>query len=224
MRKSLRLNQSGEMNALLIPVILLSVFFVSMSGFAVWAFASREDYKSNADQKVAAAVQKAKDESAAVKEVEFAEREKQPYREYRAPDAYGRVALQFPKTWDIYADERGGQSGIPVSVYIHPDKVPAIEMGLAYALRVQVVNEPYDTQVAGFEANIKAGTLKSTPFRAPKVPDALGVRLDGQISGKNSGTVILLPVRDKTLRIISETPDRIKDFNEIIVPSISFVP
>ncbi len=38
------------------------------------------------------------------------------------------------------------------------------------------------------------------------------------------GAAVYLPLRDRTIRIYSESPEFLKDFNDIIVPSITFVP
>jgi flagellar basal body-associated protein FliL len=48
--------EQGEMNVLLIPVILLAVLLISAGGFAFWAYGSRENYKTNADALIATAV------------------------------------------------------------------------------------------------------------------------------------------------------------------------
>ena len=47
------LDQRGAINALLIPLILVIVFFLGAAGFGYWAFSERQDYKNNSDAKVA---------------------------------------------------------------------------------------------------------------------------------------------------------------------------
>jgi hypothetical protein len=52
----------------------------------------------------------------------------------------------------------------------------------------------------------------------------LGVRLDGTIAENVKGSVILLPLRDKTIRIMTQSATYVADFDKFVVPSISYNP
>lgn len=68
------LTQRGAVNVLLLPLILVVLFFLGAVGFGYWAFAEREDYKNNSDQKVAIAVAAAEKRTQAADAKVFAEK------------------------------------------------------------------------------------------------------------------------------------------------------
>ena len=59
------------------------------------------------------------------------------------------------------------------------------------------------------------------PFRAVLVDSVLGARIDGEITTKRTGSVVLLPLRDKTLKIWTESNAYTADFDEILT-NLSF--
>lgn len=203
---------------------MLGVLFLAMSGFALWSYAGRQDYKNNTDEKVAAAVEVAKEETSTAKDNEFLEKEKIPFDDYQGPESFGSVLIRYPKTWSAYVQEKGSGK-TPIDGFFHPKYVPGDETNPAYALRVQVLNSNYNNELKRFDAYIKNGTLKAKPFKAPKVSQVTGIRFDGQIRPKVQGSAVLLPMRDKTLMIWTEADDRyLKDFDENILPNFTFVP
>ncbi len=218
-----QLNASGALNALLIPLILVVLLFFGAAGFGVWAFMERQDYKDNVDQKIATAVEVAREEVSTEKDNEFLEREKEPLTEYVAPAAYGSVFVKYPKTWSAYVSELGN-SGREVDGYFHPDFVPATESKTAYALRLLIASGDYAEEVADYDRQVEAGTLSSTPYRAPKVPDVLGVRLDGELEKGIQGTMIMLPLRDKVIKIWTESAEYRKDLENHVLSNLTFVP
>ena len=46
------------------------------------------------------------------------------------------------------------------------------------------------------------------PFAAAKVPSVVGVRVDGQINSLKTGTMIVLPLRDKTIELWTEAQEK----------------
>ncbi len=219
-----KLNNSGEMNVLLIPTVMLAVLFVSMSGFAIWSYMSRQDYKENTDQKVATAVEVAKEETSTEKDNEFVEKEKLPFDDYQGPAAFGGILIRYPKTWSAYVNE-GGKGRTPIDGYFHPKFVPATDVKPSYALRVQVLSTTYANELKKYDTGVKNGVIKATPYKPEKVPTVTGVRMDGEIMSKVKGSMILVPMRDKTLKIWTEADSTyLKDFNENILPNYSFEP
>lgn len=219
-----KLNQSGEMNVLLVPVIMLAVLFLAMSGFGVWAYMGRQDYKNNTDEKVQTAVEVAKEETATAKDNEFLEKEKLPFENYQGPASFGSLLIRYPKTWSAYVSERG-TGKTPIDGYFHPKFVSAPEVKPSYALRVQVLNTTYANELKRFDNLVKSGKLKATPYKPEKVKNVTGVRLDGEIMSKVQGSLILVPMRDKTLKMWTEASDTYrKDFNENILPNYTFEP
>lgn len=220
---NLRSDERG-MNILVVPLILASVFFVLALGFGIWSFTSRQDYKNNVDQKISAAVDVAEKETATEKDNEFIEREKQPLKEYKGPTAYGGIQVRYPKTWSAYIDE-SGSSSTPVDGYFHPNFVPSTRANDAnFALRVQVVNRAFADELRSYDSQVKTGKATAQPYQPTNVPNVLGVRLEGEVTTGKQGIVILLPLRDKTIKLTTEAEQYKKDFNENVLPNFSFTP
>src|SRR5690242_18132398 len=108
--------ERGEINILLVPVILLAVLFIGAAIFAVWAFNGRQDYKNHVDAKIATAVAANKQVVQADDAKQFAEAAKKPLKPYIGPEAYGSLHIMYPKTWSAYVDASGTASK-PLDAY-----------------------------------------------------------------------------------------------------------
>src|SRR4051812_5570296 len=103
----LKHNQDGAISGLLISFILTFCFLIAAVIFAAWSFNGRQDYKDNVDAKIGVAVEKAVQGESAKKDLEFAEAAKNPLKNYRGPEAYGSLSVDYPKTWSGYVDDTG---------------------------------------------------------------------------------------------------------------------
>jgi hypothetical protein len=214
--------EGGYVNPLLISLILSIVVLLGVAGFGAWAYSSRQDYKNNSDLKSAAAASEAVKKTQIEEAAKYAEQAKSPLQQYVGPSQYGAVTVQYPKTWSGYIISNASN---PLSTYFHPDVVPDIVGGKnAYAMRIQVIPRSYASQMQQYETSVNAKKITVTPYTLPKVPDVVGSRIDGQISADNQGSIVVLPLRNMTLMISTESQDFIKDFNEIILPNATFAP
>jgi hypothetical protein len=205
-------------------IILAFVFaflFIASTIFAIWAFMGRQDYKNNVDIKIADASAVAVLEAESAKDAEFIEKEKSPVRTYKGPSTYGAVTFDHPKTWSVYAEE--STQGTVLNLYAFPGVIPGIKPDQAYALRLEISDQNYDTEVENMTRNTQA-VLTYSAYRPEKVPSVLGLRIDGEIEREVQGSMVLLPLRDRTIKIYTEIPQFVADFNNIILPSITFVP
>jgi hypothetical protein len=208
--------------ASLVSIVLLSVFLVAALSFGAWAFMGRQDYKNNVDAKIKTAIQANTKVVQAKDAADYAEAAKNPLKSYTGPEAYGSVALQYPKTWSGYVVTGTGQ---PLDAYFNPDVVPSVsDQKSVFALRVQVVASSYTQTLAQFQGLQKQGKVSVSPYALPKVAGTVGVRVDGQITPTKQGSVVILPVRDKTLKLWIESNQFAADFNNIILPNVSFSP
>lgn len=214
-----KLNQTGS---LLLPLIILSVFFLGAAGFGVWAFTSRQDYKNNSDEKSAVAAKKAAAVEAVKKEADFTERVKKPVKTFTGPETYGALTYDYPKNWNAYITTTS--SSFIINNFYNPDFVPDISSTTQYALRAQISGTAYPSLLRAYDGAAKAGTATVTAYRAPKVPNVLGSMITGQIRGTVSGTLVLLPIRDKTIILWTEGSANAADFTNIVLPSVSFAP
>jgi hypothetical protein len=211
----------------LVVTILLVVALLASLGFGGWAFATRQNYKNNSDKISAVAVEKALAEQKVTLDAEFVEKQKQPYDTYSGKPEAGSIVFQYPRTWSAYMIEEDGST--PIEGYIHPLFVPSVSNSdTAFALRIEVVGTAYADAVKQFDGLLKQKAVTVAPFRFAKVPDSLGTIVTGKIkSGKDNvvGTMVIMPIRDKTMRIWTESNSAFaKDFNEAVLPSLTFVP
>lgn len=218
-----KLSEKGDINVLLIPLIVAIVLLTGATAFAVWAFQSRQDYKSNVDEKIEAAVAVAQENTSTAKDKEFVEKEKQPFRQYQSPVQYGAVTAKYPKTWSAYIDEKGGSS-VAFDAYFHPDFVPGFSTGLNYAARLQVTNRSYDQELRSFDSFVKTGKVTVKPYSLPLVPNTVGARIDGEIISRKQGSMVLIPLRDKTIKVWTEATNFTSDFNSIILANMTYTP
>lgn len=217
-----RIDSSDGSVASIVAIVLLGLGFAGAVGFGVWAFGGRQDYKNNVDAKIKTAVQANTKTVQAQDAKDYAEAAKNPLKTYTGPEAYGSVSLQYPRTWSGYVVTGSSQ---PLDAYFNPDVVPSVsDQKSVFGLRVQVVASSYSQSVTQFQSLQKQGKVTVTPYALPKVPGTVGVRIDGQITPTKQGSVVVLPVRDKTLKLWIESNQFAADFNNIILPNASFSP
>lgn len=215
------MHKLNERGSLLIPLIITgSLLFFSLI-FAFWAFAGRQEYKNDVDGKIAEAVEAAEDQLSIEKEQEFAELQKSPYETYTGPSAFGTLSITYPKTWSVYLND--SSSTQPVKGYMHPDIVTAEKQGSIFAFRFEVVNQNFDAVAKTFDGKVKSQDVTYTVYRIPKQQSVAGARIVGIIEDKTQGEMVILPLRDKTIKIWTEGSDYRKDF-EAILQEFNFVP
>ena len=213
-----KLNQRG---GLLVPLIIISGLLVGSLAFGFWAYAGRQDYKNNADAKVTEAVASAEEALAAKKDAEFAEQSKSPYATFQGPAAYGTLKIAHPKTWSVYVNEKDNSSQ-PLDGFMHPGYVPAGNE-VNFALRFQVVGQSYDQVLKSFDSSVRQGRVQAAAYRLPQVSSALGTKLQGEIISKKQGVLVVLPLRDKTVKIWTEGSEYRGDFDKIL-QEFTFIP
>lgn len=207
----------------LVIVILLLVFSVVL---AVMFYSQMQDYKLNSDQKSAAAVAVAKKAQEEELNKAFIEKEKEPLKSYTSPTASGSVSITYPKTWSAYVNEQS--TGNVLDAFFNPNFVPynsGSSDGTAVALRAQMLSTQYSAAMNEYNAKVTQGKIKAVPFKPEKVPSAtVGVRLDGEIIQGRNGSMVVIPVRDKTLKIWTEGTSNVSDFNNFVLKNLTFSP
>jgi hypothetical protein len=222
-------DQSGSTSVVL--CVLFGILFVAAAGFGGWAFMGRQDYKNNTQAKVNVAVDAAKKVQADQLQKQFNEESKNPNKAYQANPTYGGVTFDYPKTWSAYVDETSPSE--PINGYFYPDKVPGIQSGTAYALRVELISITYPQAISQYNSFVKAGKLKATAYVPPKMagkPNLQpGTKFDGAIGNSSSGaaqqgSIVIIQVRDKTLKISTQSPNFLNDFNNSVLANLTFIP
>lgn len=214
----------------IVTIVILIVLLLIALIFGMWAYSGRSNNRSASqqvatNQAVAAAVsnQKAQDDQAA----------KQPYRTFTGSSTYGSVTFNYPRTWSGLVDTTSSDE--PINGYFYPDILPALQSSssssgasTALALRVELLNDDYATTVSQFDSSVQSGDLTATAYVPPKMAGVSnvqpGLRLDGAITQDFQGSMVVIKVRDKTLEISTQSKDFLNDFNNTVLPSLSFAP
>ena len=216
--------EGGYVSGTFVSLIIVIVLLVGSLAFGGWAFASRQDYKNNSDKKAEKAADERQKTTEQVDAAKYAQEAKSPLVTHKAPDQYGGITIQYPKTWSGYTSEAGSGT-YPVDDYFHPGVVPDItQRENAYALRVRVEDKKYDSVLKSYQNDVEAKKLTATAYALPNVQNTVGTRLDGQVEQNKQGSLIILPVRNMTIEIWVESPSYIADFNNIILPNLTFSP
>jgi hypothetical protein len=211
-------------------LVILILALVAAGGFGWWAYSERQDYKNNFDKKVGEEIAKAKTQQKIELEAQFNDREKSPNKVFKGSATYGSIVFQYPKTWSGYADQ--SNTSAPINNYFFPDIVPSANQSgnvqTAYALRLELLSTDYAQTIKQFDSQIEEGQLTATAYVPPRMSSVAnvqpGTRFEGQLAENIRGSMVIIKVRDKTLKIYTESPQYISDFNNIILKSLSFVP
>lgn len=217
-------NQNGAAQTSVVVAVLMTMLFIFALIFGLLMFAKKSDLQKNIDKKVEAQMVIESKKIEAQKDAELAEKEKSPVKTYVGPSTFGSVTFDYPKTYSGYVVEATGSGGTPLEGFFHPNIVPKEDKSVSFAIRFELVSASYDAQVKSFDSSVKSSKVTVKPYRAAMVPDVLGVRIDGEIINGKQGSLILLAVRDKTLRLWTESKDTLADFEKYVLPNLSFSP
>lgn len=218
-------NQNGAVNGVVISLVFAVILLLGAIAFGAWAFTSREDYKNNSDQKANIVAQKAVAQNSAAKDKQFAEEAKKPLKTYNGPEALGSLVIQFPKTWSGYVKSEGANNS-GFDAYFAPGVVPPTDSeNSVFALRVQVLAQSYADVLQTFSSQQQTGKLTISAYSLPKLPKVVGVKVTGEIPGRQTATtLVVLPMRSQTLEIQTDGTQYLSDFNDYILPNFSFSP
>lgn len=222
-----RLTSQSGVTAVGLSLTITVVLLLGAIGFGAWAYMERQDYKNNTDQKVAVAVEQAKQVQAQELEKEFTERYKKPLTVYKGPSAFGSIRLKYPKTWSGYVEE-SSQSSPYLDGYFAPGVVPSKDdRSSVFSLRFEVTRESYSDTMSRYETYVQQGQSKVAPYALPKVEAVVGSKITGKIltnDGEGQGTMIILPLRANSLKVWVMSNRFEKDFNKYILPNLTFSP
>lgn len=196
----------------MIAIIGLSLFVVAAAGAAIWAYMNYTEQKSNVDGKIEVAELNARRDQSEIEAEKFAQREKEPNRQFVGPDDYGRLIFNYPKTWSAYV-ARDVSRGGTYEAYLNPITVPPVSSTQQYALRVLIEERDYDQTVKQYENLVKKGDLRTSAVSAN---GHSGTRLDGNFTKDIRGAAVIYKIRDKSLTIRTDADTFKPDFENVI--------
>jgi hypothetical protein len=216
--------QRGTLNVLLVPVITLSILLIGIGAFAYWAYGSRQDYKNNTDQKINTAVTAAVQQTESLDAQKYFQEAKNPLATFSGPSSFASVSFKYPKTWSAYVPE-DTTSQTPINGYFYPGVVPDVSnQSNAYALRVQLIEQPYATSMQQYTGQVTSGQISVSQYVLPKLPNVIGSKLQGQLTSTKQGTMVILPLLNMTLEVWTESSQFESDFTNSVLPSLTFQP
>jgi hypothetical protein len=226
----MKLNQNGSTNGNTLGLIVCVVLLIFSFIFGIWAFSGKQKYQNNANQLISSAVTAAKQQQQTSDNKTYAVAAENPLIQYVGPQAFGTVSLWYPKTWSGYVDTSQGSSGgdgTPVDGYFFPGVLPTVQdngSSFNFALRLQVSSDTYSDILQSYQGSQQGGSDTITTYSLPKLPNVVGVKIVGQLSNGNTGTLIVLPLRSEALEIWTEGDAYLTQFNNYILPNLSFSP
>lgn len=204
----------GVVDGWMISTIGLIVLVLGSGSLAIWSFMNYNEAKTDLDGKIALAKAEAKKEQAEEDEAKFAEREKEPRREFIGPDDYGRLSFTYPKTWSVYV-AKDARKGGDYEAFLHPVQVPSLEQEATQqvALRVQVINREYSEYLEDYEGLLEDKKIES---KSVNVYGETGVYLWGAFSDDIRGAAVIFKLRDKTVIMRTDADTFRPDFDKLI--------
>lgn len=204
-----------------IASLILAICLVLALAFGVWSFIGMQENKSNLDKKIATASAVAVKKAEETKDQEFSEKEKSPTKTYTGSATFGSLSFNYPKTWSIYLKEEA--SGTVLDYYGHPNVIAGLGKENSFAFRAQILSTDYASEATKIQKLAETGKVTVTAFKATNVPSVLGIRAVGEITTGKQGAMILLPQRDKTIKLWTESNDFIPDFDALSA-TLNFIP
>lgn len=211
-------NERGQIDPLIVPLVISVVMILGLAGFGLWSYISFVDERDNTQEKIDVAVQEAEAAITTELEADFTEREKEPYLNYVASNTVGSLSVTYPKTWSGFVSESSGTT--PLDAFFHPGFVPDSN-DVQYALRVSVEEKDYNREVSELQKDVESGELTVTTIT---VSGEQGLRFDGEIENDTFGAIVLLPLRDKTIKVWTESQVYVDDLTNIVLENLSYEP
>lgn len=204
-----------------IIIVALALALVTFIGLFIWIFVQNTDTQKNFTAKVDAAVASAETELSTKLEAEFAEREKQPYKNFSGPSDYGSLSFDYPKTWSVYIAYDAAKGG-NFEAFLNPGEVgPTSNKDTVNALRVSILDKSFDNVVTEYQravakknSNLKVETISVNGVSASRYTGTIP-------KTKFEGVVVIFKIRDKTVILQTDAMKYSADFN-LVVNSVKF--
>ena len=210
-------DNKGVMMAIIIVLLVVSVGFAALS---VWALVQYNNTSASVEGQIAEAVATAKKEQAEKDELEFAEREKDPYRDFSGPADYGELSFEYPKTWSVYVASDASKGG-DFEAYFNPIQVEAVSKTTINALRLTIRNKDFESVAQEYQRSLEN---KDSNLRMDliTVGGATANRYTGTIPGTElNGYIVIFKIRDKTAIFRTDSVLFTDDFDRLL-ETVSF--
>lgn len=198
-----------------ITIIALSLVSVTFVGLFIWMTGECKEARENVQSKIDVAVAEARDEQRTKDAAAYLESEKLPFKTFSGPVDYGQLTFQYPKTWSVYVADPA-TSGGDFNAYFNPIQVDTVAKDTINALRVSIVNRPFDTVAAEYQKVMDRKDSNLT-MESVTVNGFAANRYTGKIPNTDlSGYIIIFKIRDKTAIVQTDSTLFEGDYNKLI--------
>ena len=164
---------------------------------------------------ISEAVAAAKEEQALEMEAEFAEREKDPYREFAGPVDYGQLSFKYPKTWSVYI-AKDAINGGDFEAYMNPIEVNTLGRDTINALRVTIRDRDFESVAEEYQRAIDRKD-SNLSVETTTVGGTMANRYTGVIPNTElNGIIVIFKIRDKTAVLQTDSMLFEEDFDGLI--------
>lgn len=206
-------SERGSVNGWMVGTIGCLILFLIAGSLAIWAYMQYSREKSDVNSKVAIKVAEGKREQAESDWRKCSDDAKNLRVEFVGPTEYGRVSFMYTKTWSVYVANDGSDRG-DYKAYFHPVSVPSItNKSSRFALRLEILNKNLNTVLNDYQSRLKKGELTSSSTEFNGIS---ATRIDGTFEKDLRGSVVLMKVRDKTIRFSTDADTFKPDFQTIL--------
>ena len=190
----------------IVAIIVLSIISITFISLFIWKYIEWDKASTNLNGQIGKAVSDAVSETQTQMESEFAEREKYPYRTFSAPDDYGGLSFEYPKTWSVYVAKNANENKGDYEAYLNPGVVSPVSATTINAVRVTIKNQTFEKTAAEYDKLVEKGQMSSSVgtlnnANYPEVQGDTYTLYRGELPSKLRGAVALFKVRDKTFII-----------------------
>lgn len=198
-----------------IVIVVLSLVVVTFVGLFIWMTVQYNEASTDVNGQIKAAVDAAVDENTMEMEMEFAEREKEPYRDFAGPIDYGGLSFRYPKTWSLYV-AKDAVNGGDYAAYFNPIEVNEVGRNTINALRLTIRDAAFDTVVAEYQKYMERKD-SNLSVSSVTVAGVAANRYTGRIPDSElEGFIVIFKIRDKTAILQTDSVQFEADFNRLL--------
>ena len=199
----------------IIAIVILSMTTLTFVGLFIWMMVQYNDVSTDVNAQIKTAVDAAKMEQALEDEAEFAEREKDPYRDFAGPADYGQLSFKYPKTWSVYIASDASKGG-DYEAYLNPIEVNPVSANTINALRVTIRDKAFDDVVQEYQRFMENRDANLS-VESVTVAGATANRYTGTIPNTElNGVIVIFKIRDKTAILQTDSMLFVEDFNTLL--------
>jgi hypothetical protein len=202
----------------LIKTIIIIVLFLATATFVglfIWINSQYIEVSTDVEGQIAAAEAKARHEQEEKDLAQFAEDEKYPLRSFVGPVDYGQLSFEYPKTWSVYVAADASKGG-NYEAYLNPLVVEPMSDSTVNALRVSILDKPFDTVAAEYQRELDRKD-SNLSVESVTVGGVAANRYTGTIPKTElNGVIVIFAIRDKTVILRTDAMLFINDFDALL--------